>query len=254
MRVIVLSLFPEIIKVYFSESMMRKATESGLLEYEVLNIRDFSKDKHRRVDDYTYGGGKGMILAPEAVYNAIAYSKKKLPSSRVVYMSAKGRLLTNAVLREYIKCEEIVILCGRYEGVDERIVDNFVDDELCIGEFVVTGGELPALMFIDALIRLKGLLKDDSALTESFSYKGGLLEYDQYTRPKEFMGIKVPEVLLSGNHEKIEEWRYLSSLKNTYEKRPELLKRVKLSRKEVEFLSNFVYQEKRSQQQRIPFC
>lgn len=238
MKVIFLTIFPEIIEKYLTTSMMNKAVKKNLLEYDVLNIRDFSKDKHKKVDDYVYGGGDGMLFIPQVVYDAIMFSKTKLPNSKVIYMSAKGRLLTQEVIQEYIKIDEMIILCGRYEGIDERIVDNFVDDEICIGDYVLTGGELPALVFIDALIRQKGLLEEKAIMSESFFYEGGLLEYDQYTRPEEFMGLKVPEVLLSGNHKLIEEWRHFSSLKNTYEKRPDLLRKIKLSPEDVIFLSN----------------
>lgn len=238
MKVIFLTIFPEIIEKYLTTSMMDKAVRKNLLEYDVLNIRDFSKDKHKKVDDYVYGGGDGMLFIPQVVYDAIMFSKTKLPNSKVIYMSAKGRLLTQEVIQEYIKIDEMIILCGRYEGIDERIVDNFVDDEICIGDYVLTGGELPALVFIDALIRQKGLLEEKAIMSESFFYEGGLLEYDQYTRPEEFMGLKVPEVLLSGNHKLIEEWRHFSSLKNTYEKRPDLLRKIKLSPEDVIFLSN----------------
>lgn len=238
MKVIFLTIFPEIIETYLSTSMMDKAVKRNLLEYEVLNIRDFSKDKHKKVDDYVYGGGDGMLFMPQVVYDAIMFSKNKLPNSKVIYMSAKGRLLNKEIIQEYLSVEELIILCGRYEGVDERIVDNFVDDEICIGDYVLTGGELPALVFVDALIRQKGLLEEKAVMSESFFYEGGLLEYDQYTRPEEFMGLKVPEVLLSGNHKLIEEWRHFSSLKNTYERRPDLLKKVKLSREDIIFLSN----------------
>ncbi|MCX8029740.1 MAG: tRNA (guanosine(37)-N1)-methyltransferase TrmD [Brevinematales bacterium] len=238
MKVIFLTIFPNIIETYLSTSMMDKATQKGIIEYQVLNIRDFAKDKHKKVDDYTYGGGKGMIFKPDVVYEAITHSKSKLPSSKVIYMSAKGRLLSKDILNEYLNCNELVILCGRYEGVDERIVDNFVDDEICIGDFVITGGELPALIFIDALTRLKGLVDKGSIIRDSFYYEGGLLEYDQFTRPKEFLGFSVPETLTRGNHKEIEKWRHLSSLKNTYEKRPDLLKRVKLSKEDILFLNS----------------
>ncbi|MFN4244969.1 MAG: tRNA (guanosine(37)-N1)-methyltransferase TrmD [Brevinematia bacterium] len=235
MKVIFLTIFPNIIDVYLSTSMMNKAVNSNILEYEVIDIRQFSKDKHRKVDDYVYAG-KGMLFIPGVVYEAIRYSKSKLQNSKVVYMSAKGRLLTKEVIEEYVNKDELVILCGRYEGVDERVVDDCVDDEICIGDYVITGGELAALVFVDAIVRQKGLLKDSSFCEESFSYEGGLLEYDQYTRPREFLGKAVPEVLLSGNHKKISEWRHFSSLKNTYEKRPDLLRKVKLSKKDIEFL------------------
>lgn len=245
MKVIFLTIFPNIIETYLSTSMMDKAVKNNILEYEVINIRDFSNDKHKKVDDYVYGGGEGMLFMPNVVYDAIMFSKSKLPSAKVVYMSAKGRLLTRDVLNEYINNDEIIILCGRYEGIDERIVDNFIDDEICIGDFVITGGELPALMFIDALVRLKGLLEDGAVKSESFSYEGGLLEYDQYTRPREFLGMRVPDILVNGNHKEIQKWRYLSSLKNTYEKRPDLLKKVKLSKEDVKFLSELIYRNKK---------
>lgn len=247
MKVVFLTIFPEIIKSYFSVSMMEKAIEKSLIEYYVVNIRDFSTDKHKKVDDYVFGGGSGMLFMPDVVYSAIEYSKKLLPNSKVVYMSAKGRLLNKEVLREYLPVDELILLSGRYEGVDERIIDNFVDDEICIGDYVVTGGELPSLVFVDALIRLKGLLDSESLVSESFFYEGGLLEYDHYTRPREFRGLKVPEVLLSGNHTAIQKWRHSSSLLNTYRNRPELLKNVRLSKEDVKFLSDFLFSSKSSQ-------
>ncbi|MGB9621565.1 MAG: tRNA (guanosine(37)-N1)-methyltransferase TrmD [Brevinematia bacterium] len=241
MKVIFLTIFPEIIESYFSVSMMAKAIERSLIEYKVINIRDFSEDKHKKVDDYVFGGGSGMLFKPDVVYSAIEYSKKILPNSKTVYMSAKGRLLNKDVLKEYLEIDELIVLSGRYEGVDERIIDNFVDDEICIGDYVVTGGELPSLVFIDALVRLKGLIKSDAIVSESFFYEGWLLEYDQYTRPREFKGFKVPEVLIKGNHKEIEKWRHLSSLVNTYQNRPDLLRNVRLSREDVKVLSDFLF-------------
>ncbi|MCS7298697.1 MAG: tRNA (guanosine(37)-N1)-methyltransferase TrmD [Spirochaetia bacterium] len=236
MRVIFLTIFPNIIETYFSTSMMDKATKRDLLEYTVINIRDFAKDKHKTVDDYVYGGGDGMVFKPDVVYEAISHSKTLLPSAKVIYMSSKGRNLTRNVLKEYLNVDSLIILCGRYEGVDERIIDNFVDDEIGIGDFVLTGGELPAMMFIDALVRMKGLISSSALENESFTYKGGLLEYDQYTRPREFMNLKVPDVLVNGNHKEIARWRHFSALRNTYRNRPELLKNVKLSREDIIFL------------------
>jgi len=238
MKIVFLSIFPEIIESYLSASVIGKSVEKGLLEYQILNIRDFSKDKHKKVDDYVMGGGKGMLFKPEPLYDAILHSKKILPSSKVVYMSPKGRLMNKDTLIEFSRYDEFVIVCGRYEGVDERVVDLIVDEEISIGDFVVTGGELPALIFSDALVRVKGLLQEEVTKNESFSYLDGLLEYDQYTRPREFLGLKVPEVLVSGNHKEIDKWRRMCALKNTYLKRPDLLHKVKLSREDVTFLSN----------------
>jgi tRNA (guanine37-N1)-methyltransferase len=237
MKIVFLTIFPEIIESYLSSSIIGKAIKKGLIEYKVLNIRDFSKDKHKKVDDYILGGGKGMLFTPQPLYDAVIYSKSLLPNSKVIYMSPRGRVLNNELLKNFSRNDEFVIICGRYEGIDQRIIDLVVDEEISIGDFVLTGGELPALVFFDSLVRMKGLLHDEAVENESFSYLGGLLEYDQYTRPREFMGLKVSEVLVSGNHKEIEKWRRMSALKNTYISRPELLLKVKLSRDDIIFLS-----------------
>ncbi len=238
MKIIFLTIFPEIIESYLSSSVIGKAIKKGLIEHRVLNIRDFSKDKHKKVDDYVLGGGKGMLFMPQPLYDAVMYSKSLLPNSKVIYMSPRGKVLNSELLKEISGNDEFVVVCGRYEGIDERIVDLVVDEEISIGDFVLTGGELPALVFFDSLVRTKGLLHDEAVKNESFSYLGGLLEYDHYTRPREFLGLRVPEVLVSGNHREIERWRRMSALRNTYVNRPDLLLKVKLSRDDVIFLSN----------------
>ncbi len=232
-----LTIFPEIIETYLNTSMLEKAKNKKIFEYEVINIRNFTKDKHKKIDDYIFGGGKGMLFKPEPLYESIMYCKSIEPNTKVVYMSAHGKPLNTNIIKELSHLESICIVCGRYEGIDARIVNNFIDYEISIGNFIVTGGELPALIFTDALIRYRGLLEENTIKEESFSIFGGILEHDQYTRPVDFLGYKVPQVLRSGNHKEIEKWKKKSSLRNTYLKRPDLLKNIKLSKEDIKFLS-----------------
>lgn len=219
MKFDVLTLFPEMFKS-LDESIIGKAKEKGLIEINLINIRDFSKNKHKKVDDTPYGGGAGMVMMPDVVYDA--YSSVKDEKAKVIYLSPQGKVLNQAKVKELAKEEHLILLCGHYEGIDQRVLDEIVDEEISIGDYVLTGGELPAMVLIDSVSRyVPGVLSEDSTKEESFS--NDLLEYPQYTRPEEFRGRKVPEVLLSGHHENIKKWREEKSLEFTKIKRPDLL-------------------------------
>ena len=225
MRFDVLTLFPEMFEV-LNQSIIGRAKEKGLINVNLINIRDFSKNKHKKVDDTPYGGGAGMVIGPDVVYDA--YKSVKDEKAKVIYMSPQGKKLDQKKVEELSKQEHLILLCGHYEGIDQRVLDKIVDEEISIGDYVLTGGELPAMVLIDSVSRyVEGVLKDDSTKEESFSQ--GLLEYPQYTRPEVFEGQQVPEILLSGHHENIDKWRRKQSLKITLNKRPDLLEKVELS-------------------------
>ena len=220
-----MTLFPEMIDNILGESIIGRAQNKGIVEVISHDIRDFSEDKHRRVDDTPCGGGMGMLMAAPPIYrcweNIIKNTGNK--KRKTVYVSPQGRLLTQSVAKEYLDCEQVIILCGHYEGVDRRIVESIVDDEISIGDYVLTGGELPACVFVDCISRMVDGVLSDAECFENESIASGMLEYPQYTRPIDFMGQKVPEVLLSGNHKKISEWRYKAALELTKKNRPDLL-------------------------------
>ena len=232
MRFDVLTLFPEMFEV-LNQSIIGRAKEKGLINVNLINIRDFSKDKHKKVDDTPYGGGAGMVMMPDVVYDA--YKSVKDEKAKVIYMSPQGKKLDQKKVEELSKQEHLILLCGHYEGIDQRVLDKIVDEEISIGDYVLTGGELPAMVLIDSVSRyVEGVLKDDSTIEESFSQ--GLLEYPQYTRPEVFEGQQVPEVLLSGHHENIDKWRRKQSLKITLNKRPDLLEKIELSDEDKKIL------------------
>ena len=220
MRFDVLTLFPEMFNS-LEESIIGRAKEKGLIEINLINIRDFSKDKHKKVDDTPYGGGAGMVIKPDVVYDAYFSIENK--NAKVIYLSPQGNVLTQSKVKELSKEQHLILLCGHYEGIDQRVLDEIVDEEISIGDYVLTGGELPAMELIDSVSRyVGGVLNEESTKEESFSNK--LLEYPQYTRPEEFRGRKVPEVLISGHHENIKKWREEKSLEVTKLKRPDLLR------------------------------
>ena len=217
----VLTLFPQMFNP-LEESIIGRARKNKQININLVNIRDFSENKHKKVDDTPYGGGAGMVMMPDVVYRAYK-SLKNRDNAKVIYMSPQGKTLNQKKVIELSKEKHLIILCGHYEGIDERVLDKIVDEEISIGDYVLTGGEIPAMVLIDSVSRyVEGVLKEDSIKEESFS--NGLLEYPQYTRPEVFEGMKVPEVLLSGHHENIEKWRKEKSLEITKKKRPELLK------------------------------
>jgi tRNA (guanine-N(1)-)-methyltransferase len=224
MKFDVLTLFPEMFEP-MKHSIIERASEKDLIDINLINIRDFSKDKHKHVDDTPYGGGAGMLIRPDVVYDA--YSSVSEENAKVIYMSPKGKVLNQNMVKELSKESHLIILCGHYEGIDQRVLDEIVDEEISIGDYVLTGGELPAMVLIDSVSRyVDGVLSNSSTVEESFSGEDKLLEYPEYTRPAEFHGMKVPEVLTSGNHQEIARWRREQSLITTYKKRPELLNEV----------------------------
>ena len=219
MKFDVLTLFPEMFDT-LKQSIIGKAIEKDLIDINLVNIRDFSKDKHKKVDDTPYGGGAGMVIRPDVVYDS--YQSVKSENAKVIYMSPQGKVLNQEKVVELSKEKHLIILCGHYEGIDQRVLDEIVDEEISIGDYVLTGGELPAMVLIDSVSRyVEGVISEDSTSEESFS--NNLLEYPQYTRPEIFNGEKVPEVLLSGHHENIRKWRNEKALEITKTKRPDLL-------------------------------
>ncbi|GBE36275.1 tRNA (guanine-N(1)-)-methyltransferase [bacterium BMS3Bbin07] len=239
----VLTLFPDIIRSYLSESIMKRAIERGVVSVDVYNIRDFTTDKHRQVDDSPYGGGAGMVLKPEPVYNALDYLCKDGLERFKVLLTPGGRVFNQSLAEEYAgNRRRILFISGRYEGFDERI-RAVSDEELSIGDYVLTGGELPALVIIDAVTRLLPGVLGDSRSAEEESFTTGLLDYPQYTRPVEFRGMKVPDVLLGGNHRLIKRWRRKEALRHTLQRRPGLLQRVTLSEEDNELIREIKEEE-----------
>lgn len=219
----VLTLFPDMVMSGLNTSIIGRAMDAGLLEIQAVNIRDYSTNKHLKVDDYPYGGGAGLVMQPEPIYRAYQDLKKDMKKvPRVIYLTPQGKVFHQEMAKELAKEEELVFLCGHYEGVDERVLEEIVTDYVSIGDYVLTGGELPAMVMIDAISRLvPGVLNNDESAGEE-SFENGLLEYPQYTRPPIFLEKEVPEVLLSGHHENIRKWRYEQSVKRTKERRPDL--------------------------------
>ena len=231
----ILTLFPEMVMNGLGTSIIGRAMEKGLLSIEAINIRDFAENKHNRVDDYTYGGGAGMLMQAGPVYGAYeSVAKKTKNKPRVIYLSPQGQTFSQSMAEEFAKEEELVFLCGHYEGIDERVLEEIVTDYVSIGDYVLTGGELPAMVMIDAISRfIPGVLHNDVS-TEFESFQDNLLEYPQYTRPEEWHGKKVPEILLSGHHANVEKWRREQSIIRTARLRPDLLEKAELTEKEKE--------------------
>lgn len=235
MKFDILTLFPEMFKP-LSESIIGRATSNKILEINLVNIRDFSKNKHKQVDDTPYGGGAGMLLKPDVVWDA--YNSVKSDDSKVIFLTPQGKTLNQSKVEELSKYKHLILLCGHYEGIDQRVIDKINPEEISIGDYVLTGGEIPAMVLVDSVSRyVSGVLKNGSEIEESFS-DDGLLEYPQYTKPEEFEGMKVPEVLLSGHHENIAKWRRQEALRVTYNKRKDILEKVKLTKEDKEFLKN----------------
>ena len=223
-----------------NSSIIGRAQEKGLLSIEAVNIRDFAENKHNRVDDYTYGGGAGMLMQAGPVYGAYqSVAEKTLNKPRVIYLSPQGQTFSQTMAEEFAKEEELIFLCGHYEGIDERVLEEIVTDYVSIGDYVLTGGELPAMVMIDAISRfVPGVLHNDVS-TEFESFQDNLLEYPQYTRPEEWHGKRVPEILLSGHHANVEKWRREQSILRTAKLRPDLLEKAELTQKEKEWLKLF---------------
>lgn len=240
MKIDILSLFPAMFDGVFGESILKKAAEKGAVTYNVTDFRQFSNNKHNSVDDYPYGGGAGMVLKPEPIFRAVQQLTEKTTSKpRVILMCPQGERFTQKKAEELSQEDHLIFICGHYEGYDERIREHLVTDEISIGDFVLTGGELGAMVVTDSVIRLlpEVLGNDESAVKDSFS--SGLLEHPHYTRPADYEGMKVPEVLLSGNHAKIDDWRMKESLRRTYTRRPDLLEQIELSDEHHKWLKEF---------------
>ncbi|MBQ3409090.1 MAG: tRNA (guanosine(37)-N1)-methyltransferase TrmD [Clostridia bacterium] len=234
MKFDVLTLFPEMFET-LNQSILGRAIEKDLININLINIRDFSKDKHKKVDDTPYGGGAGMVMRPDVVYDA--YKSVYEPNAKVIFMTPQGKTLSQKKVESLSREQHLIILCGHYEGIDQRVIDEINPEEISIGDYVLTGGEIPAMVLIDSVSRyVGGVLNEESISEESFST--GLLEYPQYTRPEVFNNREVPEVLKSGHHENIRRWRRAESLKNTYSKRPELLEDVELSNEDKKVLDD----------------
>ena len=237
MKIDLLTIFPGILDGPFKESMIKRALEQGFVEINLVDLRDYTHDQHRQVDDYPYGGGHGMVLKPEPLFEAVEDLKSRsgADQSRVILLTPQGCPFNQKRARELAEQEHLILICGRYEGIDERVRNTMVDEEISIGDFVLTGGELAAAVVVDAVVRLlPGFLAEEALSAESFTEL--LLEYPHYTRPSEYRGMEVPSVLLSGNHGEIARWRRKQSLKRTKERRPDLLKKADLSKTDQDYL------------------
>ena len=245
----VFTLLPEVFSPYLESSILQRARQRGLIDVRVHNIRNYTHDRHHTTDDTPYGGGGGMVMKPEPVFEAVESvvglsSGESSPAVPVILLTPQGRVFTQSVAEELARHERIALLCGRYEGVDERIREHLVTDEISVGDYVLTGGELPALLVIDAVSRLlPGVLGDPTGAQDD-SHSMGLLEYPHYTKPPEFRGWKVPEILLSGDHAKIEKWRREQALTRTLKKRPDMIEKAELSEAELKFVENLKNQGK----------
>ncbi|GMQ56929.1 tRNA (guanosine(37)-N1)-methyltransferase TrmD [Vallitalea sediminicola] len=240
MKFNIMTLFPDMIKQGLNSSIIGKAQEKNLIEIDTINIRDYAYNKHKQVDDYPYGGGAGMVMQPEPIYEAYkgivdGYNSKP----RVIYLTPQGKTFNQEMAMELSKEEELIFLCGHYEGIDERVIDMIVTDEVSIGDYILTGGELAVMVMVDAISRLIPNVLSNEVSAETESFDDNLLEYPQYTRPALFMDKKVPDILLSGHHKNIDDWRREQSLIRTYKKRPDLLEKANLSEKDNKILDRY---------------
>lgn len=237
MKFYIMTLFPEMVMQGLSTSIIGRAADKGLLSIEAINIRDYTNNKHGKVDDYPYGGGAGMVMQAQPIYDAwkaiIEKEGKKIPT---VYLTPQGRTFCQQDAKTFATEDAIILLCGHYEGVDERVLEEIVTDYVSIGDFVLTGGELPAMVMVDAISRMVPGVLSNKVSGETESFENGLLEYPQYSRPEEWMGKKVPAIILSGDHAKVDAWRHEQSLLRTRQRRPDLLQKATLSAKDIEFL------------------
>lgn len=239
MRIDILTLFPDMCNAYLSESIIGRARKAGKVQIECTDIRNYTKDKHRRVDDTPYGGGMGMIMQVDPVYDCYQAICDEIGAKpHLIYLTPQGKTLTQQRVKELSQLDNIALLCGHYEGIDERVIEELQPEEISVGDYVLTGGELPALILADSISRmLPDVLSNDECFEEE-SHFSSLLEYPQYTRPYEWRGRKVPDVLLTGHHANVEKWRREQSLKRTLERRPDMLENADLTKNDIEFLSN----------------
>ena len=238
MRIDYLTLFPEMFEGVLNHSILKRAQDKGMLNVNTVNFRDYAENKHNQVDDYPFGGGQGMVLKPEPIFNALE-SLQHTPKTRVVLMCPQGEPFTQEKAQELSKAEHLVFICGHYEGYDERIREHLVTDEISIGDYVLTGGELPAMTMTDAIVRLIPGVLGNQQSHEDDSFQDGLLEFPQYTRPREYRGMNVPEVLLSGNHARIDAWRREQKLLRTYRNRPDLFDKAELTKQDQDILKRY---------------
>ena len=238
----ILTLFPEMITDTLSASIIGRASQNNSISIDTVNIRDYTNDKHGSVDDYPYGGGAGMLMQAQPIYDAYKSIEERIGHKpRIVYLSPQGKTFDQKIAHELSLEEDLVLLCGHYEGVDERVLDKINAELISIGDYVLTGGELAAMVIVDSVSRLvPGVLHNDES-SEDESFENNLLEYPQYSRPYEWEGMKVPDTLLSGDHKKVDEWRHEKSLERTFENRPDLLERADLSKKDIEFIDSIRY-------------
>ena len=237
MKIDILTLFPEMFSA-LEESILGRARKAGKIEINVVNLRDYTEDKHLKCDDYPFGGGAGMVMMPQPIGSAIDALDAEHKAHRI-YLSPKGETLRQEKVFSLLSHEHLILLCGHYEGVDQRVIDTLIDEEISIGDYVLTGGELPALVLADAVARMCGGVLAASECYEEESHMGGLLEYPQYTRPEEWRGQRVPDILLSGHHKKIAEWRLVQRLVRTRKKRPDLYEKYPLGQKEIKLLEKY---------------
>ncbi len=239
----VLSVFPDMFRSFMETSICKRAVESGKIKIELWDFREYTLDKHRRVDDYPFGGGAGMLIAPQSVFDCFDAVKANQKDKKTIniYMSPSGKTLSGDMVRRFAEYECVNILCGHYEGVDQRIIDELIDEEVSIGDYVLTGGELPAMVLMDSVMRyVPGVLGNGESVVSESHGENGLLEYPQYTRPEDFRGLKAPEILLSGHHARIEEWQKKKAIEKTVLVRPDLLKKAKLTDKERLYAEEFI--------------
>lgn len=236
MRFDILSVFPDMLKAVLFESVIGNAIENNIVDIRVHNIRDYSTNKHRKTDDYPFGGGRGMVMTPQPVMDCYRSVLDGEEHVHTVYMSPQGKVLTQEKAKQLSKLPRMVILCGHYEGLDERIISSIVDEEISIGDYVLTGGEMPAAVLVDCISRMIPGVLPEAECYENESIASGILEYPQYTRPRDFEGMEVPEILFSGHHANIEKWRREKALEKTFSVRPELLENCELSKADKEFL------------------
>jgi tRNA (guanine37-N1)-methyltransferase len=238
MKIDVLTLFPEMFAGVFGHSILKKAAEKQAVQYNVINFREFSDNKHQTVDDYPYGGGAGMVLKPQPIFDAVEAltNKNEEKKSRVILLCPQGERLNQKKAEELAEEKHLIFICGHYEGYDERIREHIVTDEISIGDYVLTGGELGAMVIIDSVVRLLPEVLGNEESHQKDSFSTGLLEHPHYTRPADFRGMKVPDVIISGNHKNIEEWRAKESLRRTFTRRPDLLKEIELTKEQLKWL------------------
>ena len=248
----VLTLFPEMIMNGLETSILGRAAAKGIVSFEAVNIRDYTLERHGKVDDYPYGGGAGMVMQAEPIYRAYEALVEKIGKKpRVIYMTPQGQTFNQGIAEDLAKEEDLVFLCGHYEGVDERVIEMIATDYLSAGDYVLTGGELPAMMMIDCISRLVPGVLNNNVSAEFETFHDNLLEYPQYTRPEVFMGKKVPDILLSGHHANVEKWRREQSIIRTLKNRPELLENAVLSKKEQKFLDELLRQQELENAQKV---